>query len=93
MDLTAARHFLDRFAKKTEKKAKKEGFMSPAGSTALLLVELAVACFAAYLSWSCNTAAGIGAALKVLYAFFAFVFGFLYLIFYVIFRVGTCHAR
>lgn len=93
MDLAAAKHFFDRFKRRTDKKAKKEGFMSPAASTTLLLVELAVASFAAYLSWSCNTAAGIDVALKVLYAFFAFVFGFVYLIFYVIFRVGTCHAR
>ena len=44
----------------------------------------------AYLSWTCNTALGISTGMKVLYAIFAFLFGLIYLIFYLIFRAGTC---
>jgi hypothetical protein len=51
---------------------------------------LAVSIYAVYLSWSCNTAAGVNVVLKVVYAFFAFIFGLLYLIFYLIFRAGAC---
>lgn len=42
--------------------------------------------FAAYLSWTCNTVEGVSVGLKVFYAFFAFLFGPLYLIIYAIMR-------
>lgn len=45
---------------------------------------------AVYLSWSCNTEAGINTGLKVVYAFFAFIFGGIYLLFYLLFRAGRC---
>lgn len=48
--------------------------------------------FSIYLSWSCNTSLGMSVILKIFYAFFAFLGGFSYIIFYVIFRVGTCHS-
>ena len=54
------------------------------------IISFAVSVYAVYLSWSCNTAANVNVLLKVIYAFFAFIFGFLYLIFYFIFRAGTC---
>ena len=43
---------------------------------------LAIGIFAAYLSWTCNTIDGVDTPLKVVYAFFAFSFGILYLIYY-----------
>ncbi len=43
---------------------------------------LAIGIFAAYLSWTCNTIEGVDTPLKILYAFFAFSFGILYLIYY-----------
>lgn len=54
------------------------------------IISFAVSVYAVYLSWSCNSAANVNVLLKVIYAFFAFIFGFLYLIFYFIFRAGTC---
>jgi hypothetical protein len=54
------------------------------------VISLLISVYAVSLSWSCNTALGINTGLKVLYAFFAFIFGLFYLIFYMIFRAGTC---
>lgn len=50
------------------------------------IFSLLVGIFAVYLSWNCNTVEGVSVPLKVLYAFFAFLFGPLYLIFYAIMR-------
>lgn len=50
------------------------------------IFSLLVGIFAAYLSWNCNTVEGVSVPLKVFYAFFAFSFGPLYLIFYAIMR-------
>lgn len=55
-----------------------------------LIFSFIVSLYAAYLSWNCNTARGISAPMKGLYAFFAFVFGGLYLILYFMFNYGYC---
>jgi len=49
-----------------------------------------IGCYAVYLSWTCNTAQGIGTVEKIIRAFFAFIFGLLYLLVYVIFYRGEC---
>jgi len=56
------------------------------------IISILISFYAVYLSWSCNTALGINTGLKVLYGFFAFIFGLLYLIFYFIFRAGQCQS-
>jgi len=50
------------------------------------LIILVISFYAAYLSWSCNK--GVALPLKIFYAFFAFLFGSLYVIFYGVFK-GT----
>jgi hypothetical protein len=50
------------------------------------LISLVLGIFAGYLSWTCNTVEGVSTPLKVFYAFFAFLFGPLYLIIYAIMR-------
>lgn len=45
-----------------------------------------ISCYAAYLSWSCNSAKGVQFLSKVVYAFFAFLFGVLYVVFYGVFK-------
>jgi hypothetical protein len=50
------------------------------------IFSLVVGIFAGYLSWTCNTVEGVAVPLKVFYAFFAFLFGPLYLIIYAIMR-------
>jgi hypothetical protein len=56
------------------------------------LISLAIFLFAAYLSWSCNSrcAPGMGVIEKVFRAFFAGVFGIVYLIIYFIFFKVDC---
>ena len=60
------------------------------GSIIGTIFSIIIGIAAAYLSWDCNTSLGIDTGLKALYAFFAFIFGFLYILFYFIFRAGTC---
>ncbi len=57
-----------------------------------LLFGVAIGALAVYLSWSCNTAAGVDTVGKVIYAVFAWIFGFFYLVFYALFRAGRCAA-
>jgi hypothetical protein len=55
-----------------------------------IAVAVVASILAAYLSWSCNTARNIAFPEKVLYSFFAFMFGTLYLVLYWIFNHGYC---
>lgn len=55
----------------------KKSQMSPLISFGMLIGILA-----AYLSWTCNTAQGLGTPEKVIYALFAYLFGGFYLIYY-----------
>jgi hypothetical protein len=64
--------------KKTQKKSYRP--------TLLDSIVLFISVYAAYLSWSCNTIKKIGVPLKLFYAFSAFLFGVLYVIFYGIFK-------
>jgi hypothetical protein len=54
------------------------------------IISFIISCFAVYLSWTCNTAVGVHLVLKLIYAFFAFVFGFIYLIYYLLVRGDMC---
>lgn len=58
--------------------------------TLIKALSLGVSLVAAFLSWSCNR--GTNAVLRVIYALFAFMFGFTYIILYIIFRQGECRA-
>lgn len=72
---------------------KKEGFSDDDSSVVNVIgsiVSIIVGCFAVYLSWTCNTAMGVNVVLKIVFAFFAFIFGIIYLIFYLIFNMGRC---
>ncbi len=64
---------------------KKEQFVS-----SFNIVSFIISVFAVYLSWTCNTAAGMHVVMKVIYGFFAFVFGFLYLMYYLLVRSDVC---
>lgn len=53
------------------------------------LLLLALALFAAYLSWTCNTKQGIEGGMRVLYSAGAFVDNFTYLLNYYLFQRNT----
>ena len=57
------------------------------------IVSFIISCFAVYLSWSCNTAIGLPIVLKIIYGFFAFVFGTIYMIYYLLFRGDFCYTQ
>lgn len=46
--------------------------------------------YAAYLSWQCNSKMRYNKFLKVLFSVFAYIFGLVYLILYVIMRWDVC---
>ncbi|MHB1952663.1 MAG: hypothetical protein ACYCOU_02855 [Sulfobacillus sp.] len=50
-------------------------------------VSLVALILAVLLSWRCNTVAGTGTLAKVLYAIVAGLFSYIYLIYYMIYRV------
>jgi hypothetical protein len=54
------------------------------------IIGIIIGFYCVYLSWNCNTNQGYSVFAKVIFAFFAYGFGFLYLIYYGLFRAGTC---
>lgn len=60
------------------------------GDILSFLLYLLISIFAFYLSWECNTQRGLSVFVKLFYGFFAFIFGSLYLLFYIVFINGTC---
>ena len=54
------------------------------------VIGVVIGLVAIYLSWTCNTAIGHSTLAKVIFAFFAWLFGFMYLLFYVILRWDVC---
>jgi len=74
---------------------KKESFVEvdstvSSGSIAAIILPILLGIVAVFLSWSCNSQSNMGTGLKIVYAVFAFLFGGLYLIFYLLFRAGRC---
>lgn len=55
-----------------------------------LTLSLILGFIAFYLSWTCNTALNYHILLKSLFGVFAFLFGFVYIILYFLFRWDTC---
>jgi hypothetical protein len=63
-------------------------------STAIsILIYIAIGVLCVYLSWKCNTNQCYNVAAKAIFAFFAWNFGLIYLIYYGLFRAGTCAPR
>lgn len=46
--------------------------------------------YAAYLSWQCNSKLSYSTFLKVIFSVFAYLFGLVYLILYLVMRWDTC---
>lgn len=60
------------------------------GGATANIIGLMIAVLAAYLSWTCNTKLKYELFYKILFAFIAFNFGGLYLVYYALFRFDTC---
>ena len=76
-------------ANSPSKTEKKEQFNSDTSYSVVhfisIIVSLVIGCIAATLSWNCNTAKGVNIGLKIIFAFFAFIFGLIYIILYLVF--------
>lgn len=48
---------------------------------------------AAYLSWNCNTAKGYTFVEKVIFSFFAYIFGGIYILYYFLVRYDECKIK
>jgi apolipoprotein N-acyltransferase len=60
-----------------------EKFSSPDDTSSVAFIfSLMVGIFCIYLSWTCNTSLNAETPLKIMYAFFAWLFGIFYLMFY-----------
>ncbi len=67
-----------------------ENYFCKMGDILSFLLYLLISMFSLYLSWECNTQRGLSTLVKLFYGFFAFMFGSMYLLFYIIFINGTC---
>ncbi len=54
------------------------------------ILSVIISILAATISWQCNSGRQFHLLIKIFYAFFAFIFGELYLFYYIMFVYGTC---
>jgi len=55
-----------------------------------LIISVAIGGYAAYLSYECNTKHNMSEPIKIVYAILAYIFGLIYLIYYLLFRGDYC---
>jgi len=55
------------------------------------VIQIAIMGLAAYLSWQCNTKLGKSDSMKFVMAFFAAMFGPVYIVMYIIFSMELCN--
>jgi len=60
-------------------------------SSITFFLMLLINSYAAYLSWECNSGKNYPLAMKIVFSLFAFIFGTLYLLYYVLFRFDECN--
>ena len=60
------------------------------GDVLTFILGVVIGLYAAFLSWQCNTKLSYNMFLKVIFSIFAYLFGLIYLILYVIMRWDTC---
>jgi len=61
-------------------------------STGTFILLLLINSYAAYLSWECNTSKNYPLMLKVVFSLFAFMFGSLYILYYMLFKFDDCNS-
>ena len=62
------------------------------GTIVSIILSAILGVIAFILSWSCNSALGYHTFVKAVFGTFAFVFGFTYIILYLLLRWDTCNA-
>ena len=61
-------------------------------STTTFILMLLINSYAAYLSWECNSKNNYPLVLKLVFSLFAFMFGTLYILYYILFRFDSCNS-
>jgi hypothetical protein len=57
-------------------------------NTIQFILSLTISCYAAYLSWNCS--AGDLPVFRIMWSIIAFMFGVLYILFFVLFKAKSC---
>jgi Kef-type K+ transport system membrane component KefB len=70
-----------------------ENFNSSSVAIGGNIIGLLIGAYAAYLSYECNSRHNMGEPLKIVYALFAFFFGLIYLLYYLLFRSDYCRIE
>jgi hypothetical protein len=65
--------------------------LSPCMETILNIVSVLIGLVCIYISWTCNTKEGVNIFAKIVYSFFAFMFGIFYLLYYFLVRQYFCN--
>ena len=60
-------------------------------SNGTFILMLLINSYAAYLSWDCNTNKNYPMMLKLVFSLFAFMFGSLYIVYYILFKFDDCN--
>ncbi len=60
------------------------------GDVLSFILGVVIGLYAAFLSWQCNSKLNYNMFLKVIFSIFAYMFGLVYLILYVVMRWDTC---
>ena len=95
-DLMLANYSIEKFQTKKNRENNLEDpikNIAVVASSAIIfpyLVYCALGFIAAFLSWECNTAAGLSVAEKVLWALLAYIFTVPFLIYYILIRSHQC---
>ena len=89
MDILVASDFSEGYARYRSS----DGNRSKAQRALKVLTGIVVSLLAALLSWQCNSRMGYTLGLKVLSSLLAFMFGGVYLVYYVLVRADTCRMR
>jgi hypothetical protein len=58
-----------------------------------MIISIAIGGYSAYLSYECNTRHNMSEPMKIIFAILAYIFGLLYLIYYVLFRSDYCSVE
>lgn len=66
------------------------GFRMDVATVISIVLSVALGVIAFILSWSCNTALGHHVVIKSVFGTFAFLFGFTYIVLYLLLRWDTC---
>jgi len=58
-----------------------------------MIISIIIGAYSAYLSWECNTRHNMSEPMKIVWAILAYMFGLVYLVYYIFFRSDYCSVE